>query len=72
MMLSGVGQIILLLGLLLTVAGLVFMVAPSLHMPGDLSFSLGNTKIYFPIVTCIILSVIGTILLNLISGLMHR
>ncbi len=35
------------------------------HLPGDIHISRGNTEFYFPIVTCALVSLIGTILLNL-------
>ena len=35
------------------------------HLPGDISFTRGNTSFSFPIVTCILISVILTIVLNL-------
>ena len=35
------------------------------HLPGDIHISHGNTEFYFPIVTCALVSLIGTILLNL-------
>lgn len=34
-------------------------------LPGDIHFTSGNTQFYFPIVTCALVSLIGTILLNL-------
>ncbi|MDH4158214.1 MAG: DUF2905 domain-containing protein [candidate division Zixibacteria bacterium] len=34
-------------------------------LPGDISFRSGHTRIYFPIVTCIVISVILSIILNL-------
>jgi hypothetical protein len=35
------------------------------RLPGDLSFERGGVKIYFPLATSIILSVILTMILNL-------
>lgn len=35
------------------------------HLPGDLHFKSGQTEVYFPIVTCALVSVIATVVLNL-------
>jgi hypothetical protein len=35
------------------------------RLPGDISVDRGNFKFYFPIVTCIVLSILLTLLLNL-------
>ncbi len=35
------------------------------HLPGDISFTKGNTSFHFPIVTCLIISAVLTIVLNL-------
>lgn len=35
------------------------------HLPGDIHVSRGNTEFHFPIVTCALVSLIGTLLLNL-------
>jgi hypothetical protein len=35
------------------------------QLPGDVNFSKGNFSFHFPIVTCIILSVVLTVLLRL-------
>ena len=36
------------------------------HLPGDLIFKSGNTTVYIPIATSIILSVVLTLALNLL------
>jgi hypothetical protein len=35
------------------------------HLPGDLSFKLGNVRVFFPIATSIVLSIVLTVVLNL-------
>jgi hypothetical protein len=35
------------------------------RLPGDIKVSRGNFTFYSPLVTCLVLSVVGTILLNL-------
>ncbi len=65
-------KIIIILGVILIVIGVIWLVFPSLfswigNLPGDINHSSGNTKIYFPVVTMIVLSVVATIVLNLFN-----
>ena len=36
------------------------------RLPGDISYQRGNTRFYFPIVTCLLLSVLLTIIMALL------
>ncbi len=69
---NSMGKLLLLIGVFFILAGLIWMAGDALgigkflgHLPGDISFTRGNTSFSFPIVTCIIISVILTIVLNL-------
>ena len=62
---SDVGRLVLVFGVLLVVIGGALMLFGRLHLPGDLTFRTGNTTIYVPIATSIILSIVATIALNL-------
>jgi hypothetical protein len=68
--LSQVGKLILIVGVLMVIAGGFIMLAGRLpffgQLPGDFEFRRGNTSIYFPLATMIILSIILTIALNLL------
>jgi len=67
---SDLGKILLILGAVLAVAGVVLIVGSRLglgRLPGNLSFTAGNAKVYIPLATCLILSVLLTIALNLFS-----
>lgn len=64
-----VGGGIVLLGVLLLVLGRVPLLG---RLPGDISVRRGNTAFYFPIVTCLVLSVILTVVVNLILLLLRR
>ena len=62
---SDLGKILIGLGLLLLVVGAVVLVLgrfniPVGRLPGDIAWRsrTGNTRVYFPIVTCILLSLI--------------
>ncbi len=62
-----VGKIIMILAvILLVVGGLLFFFGKYIgQMPGDIIWKRGNATFFFPVVACIIISVIGTILLNI-------
>lgn len=62
-LLIGFGLVSLLLGLLLLGLSRIFPIG---HLPGDLYYQRGNFTVYFPVVTCIILSLVLTLLFNLI------
>ncbi|MCE5271965.1 DUF2905 domain-containing protein [bacterium] len=68
----GVGKILLIAGLGLAALGLVLMFGPKIpwlgRLPGDILIRRGNATFYFPIVTCIILSVVLTLLVRLFGG----
>jgi hypothetical protein len=65
---EGLGRILIGVAIMLLVLGVLFLVLGRLgidRLPGDLVFKRGNTTVYFPIGLMILLSVVGTILLNL-------
>ncbi|HEY3085937.1 MAG TPA: DUF2905 domain-containing protein, partial [Candidatus Dormibacteraeota bacterium] len=61
-----VGRLLLVFGVLLVVIGGALMLFGRFHLPGDLTFRSGNTTVYIPVVTSIVLSIIATIVLNLV------
>ncbi|HEX9297317.1 MAG TPA: DUF2905 domain-containing protein [Polyangiaceae bacterium] len=66
--LSAVGKLVLWSGLGLAAVGLILIVVGKgllPHLPGDLSFKLGNVRVFLPIATSILLSIVLTVLLNL-------
>jgi hypothetical protein len=67
--LSQAGKLILIAGVALVFIGGIIMLAGRLpfigQLPGDFEFRRGNTTVYFPLATMIIVSIILTILLNL-------
>ena len=55
-------------GIVLVVAGLLYPYLKRLpfgRLPGDIAFKSGDTSFFFPIVTCIVISIILSIVLNL-------
>jgi multisubunit Na+/H+ antiporter MnhG subunit len=67
--LEGLGKILIVAALVLVVLGAIFLLLGRLgidRLPGDLVFRRGNATFYFPIGLMILLSVVGTIVLNLV------
>jgi len=59
-------RFLIMLGLILLVAGLLWPYVTKLglgRLPGDISFTRGNTTVYIPIMTSIILSIVLSALL---------
>ena len=66
------GKILLVVGLALTVIGAIFVVGSRLglgHLPGDISVTSGNFSFFFPVVTCLVVSIVLTIVINVILRL---
>ena len=64
-MLILLGGILLLIGVVLVLAGKVNL--PIGRLPGDLVYRGKNTTVFFPIVTCVVLSVLLTLVLYLLN-----
>ena len=63
-----IGRVLLTVGVVMVIAGGIAILLGKIgvsSMPGDLSFRRGNTRIFIPIGTSILISVVLTILLNL-------
>jgi hypothetical protein len=71
-MLSGVGKLLILLGLGVAAMGLLLVAAERLgwlgRLPGDIVIERKNFTFYFPVVTCLVLSVIVTLILWVLNG----
>lgn len=66
-----VGKIFIGVGLTLVVIGLVVQFAPGLlswfgRLPGDINSTRGGTKIFIPITSMIIVSLLLTLIINLL------
>ena len=62
-------RILVVLGILLIAAGLAIKAGlPLGRLPGDIVVHRGNSTLYFPIVTCLVVSV----LLSLVAALFRR
>ena len=65
-------KILIGVGVLLVIIGVIWLLFPNAfswigNMPGDIKHTSANTRVYFPVVTMIIISVVATILLNLFN-----
>jgi hypothetical protein len=64
---SGVGRILLIVGVIAILAGGIFLLLGKMglgSMPGDMQWGKGNVRVFFPLGTSIVLSIILTVLLN--------
>ncbi len=67
------GKLAVITGVALVVAGLLLMAGARLgflhlgRLPGDIAYKGKNVSFYFPIVTCLVLSAIVTVVLWLLS-----
>ena len=63
--------ILILIGLLLAVVGLAWLLLPNIpwlgRMPGDIRWEGEHTTFYFPIVTCLLLSLLVSFILWLLQ-----
>ena len=61
-------KLLIILGIVILVIGLLYPYIKKLglgQLPGDIMFKSGNSTFFFPIVTCIIISIVLTIIFNL-------
>jgi len=66
-MISGIGRTLIFIGVSLIIIGAVFILAQRFtwigRLPGDISIKRENFAFYFPITTCILISVILSVIL---------
>ena len=61
------GKVLLVAGLIIAALGALMMLGlPLGRLPGDITIRRGNATFYFPIVTCLVLSVLFTLLMALL------
>jgi Protein of unknown function (DUF2905) len=74
--LEGVGRLLLLGGVILGLLGLVLIFAPNLpligRLPGDIRIETDTVRVYLPFGTMLVVSLILTIVLNLVGGVGRR
>jgi Protein of unknown function (DUF2905) len=74
--LSSIGKLLLLFAVIIGIVGLLLIIMGNVpflgKLPGDLAIRRGGSTFFFPIVTCIILSVVLTVLINLVLWIFRR
>ncbi|WP_287568393.1 DUF2905 domain-containing protein [Thermodesulfobacterium sp.] len=67
---SGFGKFLVLLGFCLILLGIFISILPKIpyigKLPGDIYIKKDNFTFYFPLATCILISILLTIILNLL------
>ena len=66
---SGIGKMIILMGLLLVIIGILFTIGEKIpyigKLPGDIHIKREKFSFYFPLTTCILISLILTIFFSI-------
>lgn len=66
---SSLGKFLIMGGVILLLVGGLFLlvgkISPLGRLPGDIYFQKGNFKFYFPLITCLLLSLLFTLIINL-------
>ncbi len=72
---SNLGWGLVVLGLIIAGIGLIWVFAPSVlrlgRLPGDIAIEGKNTRFYFPIVTCLVISVVLSLIMWLIRAIVR-
>lgn len=76
MSLEWVGRILIIIGGIILVAGIVLIFSPHIpflgKLPGDIFIKKENYSFYFPLVTFLILSIVLTIIINVILYFLNK
>jgi Protein of unknown function (DUF2905) len=74
--LSSFGKLLVLFAVIIALVGVLLIALGNLplfgKLPGDIVIRRGSSTFFFPIVTCIIVSVVLTILINLVLWIFRR
>ncbi|MFQ6001166.1 MAG: DUF2905 domain-containing protein [Anaerolineae bacterium] len=75
-MIETVGRMLLILGVALAFLGLLLIVAGRIpflgRLPGDIHIRRGAVEIYIPLATCLLLSLLATLIFNLLARFLRR
>ncbi len=67
--LSGFGKVLIIIGLVIAAVGILLVLAPKVpwlgKLPGDILIKKENFRFYFPVTTCIIISILLTLIFYL-------
>jgi DUF2905 family protein len=66
---DGIGRLLIIGGVILALIGVVIVLAPNIpflgRLPGDIRIDNGNVKVFIPLGTMLVISLILTLILNL-------
>ncbi|HHV72518.1 MAG TPA: DUF2905 domain-containing protein [Clostridia bacterium] len=67
---TALGKILIILGFFIVILGAFLLLAGRIpgigRLPGDIYYQKGNFSFYFPVVTCLIISIVLSIILNFV------
>jgi hypothetical protein len=70
---SDIARVLIVIGIVALVAGVLLLVLPKAHMlghlPGDLSFEKDGVRVYIPLATMLLVSLVLTVVVNLVFRL---
>jgi hypothetical protein len=71
------GRLLIIIGLVIVFAGIVILIAVRYfpwfgNLPGDFRYESESFRLYFPLATMILISILGTIILNIIIRIFRR
>ena len=74
--LEGIGRLLVIGGIILAVLGVILILAPNLpfigRLPGDIRIETDDVRVYLPLGTMLVVSLVLTILLNVLGGVGRR
>ncbi len=63
----GLARMLIIFGIILVVVGVIILLAPKIpwlgRLPGDFTWHRGKVTVYFPLGTCILISIILTLIM---------
>jgi hypothetical protein len=65
-----VGRFLLIAGTVIIVVGMLFLLVDKIplgRLPGDFRFGAGRVRVYIPVATCVLLSIVVTLIVNFFS-----
>lgn len=73
---ANIGRMLIILGIVFIVFGLALILAGRIpflgRLPGDIQIRRGAAEVYIPLATCLLLSLVATLILNLMAHLLRR
>ncbi len=67
---TSIGKVLIAIGVVVVLLGVLLVVGGALglgRLPGDFSFRKGNVRVFVPLATCLVLSVVLTLVLSLFN-----